>query len=118
MSQLLSDLCQVKNSKLRFFGAILFKFKSCLNRRFSMKTIHLWPKMKQLIAVSQKNKIVYYVPFYNFKTYSKILTSNKFHFKTCASEHKLKLTLFHYSLLMISVTLIKEKMHCRWVKLL
>ena len=72
MSQLFFDLCQVTNTKLKFFEAILFKFKSCLNRRLSMKTIYLWPKMKQLIALSQKNKqIVCYVPSYNFKSYWK-----------------------------------------------
>ena len=46
----------VTNTKLKFFEVILFKFKSCFNRRLSMKTIYLWPKMKQLTAVSQKNK--------------------------------------------------------------
>ena len=56
MSQLFFDLCQMTNTKLKFFEAILFKLKSCLNRRLSMKTIYLWPKMKQLIALSQKNK--------------------------------------------------------------
>ena len=40
----------------------------------------------------------------------KISTSNKFHFYTCASKHKLKLTLFHDSLLMILVRLDKNKM--------
>ena len=56
MSQLFFDLVQVINTKLRFFEAILFKFKSCLNEGLSMKTIYLWPKMKQLIALSQKDK--------------------------------------------------------------
>ena len=52
--------------------------------------------MKQLIALSQKNK------------QNRVSTSKKFHFKTCASEHKLKLTFFHDSLLlMIPVTLNK-----------
>ena len=56
ISQLVFDLCQLTNTKLKFFEAILFKFKSCLNRRLSMKTIYPWPKMKQLISLSQKNK--------------------------------------------------------------
>ena len=56
MPQLFFDLCQVINTKLRFFEAIQFKFKSCLNRGISMKTIYLWRKMKQLIALSEKNK--------------------------------------------------------------
>ena len=56
MSKLFFDLRQVTNSKRKLFGVILFKFKSCLNRRLSLKTIHLWPKMKELIALSQKNK--------------------------------------------------------------
>ena len=40
----------------------------------------------------------------------KISTSNKFHFYNCASQHKLKLTLFYDSLLMILVRLDKNKM--------
>ena len=74
MSQLFFDLCQVANTKLKFFETTLIKFKSCLNKSLSMKTIYL--------ALSQKkqNKIVYYVLSYNFKTYSKIPTSDKFHF--------------------------------------
>ena len=56
MSQIFFDLCLVANIKLKFFKAILFKFKSCLNRRLSMKTIYLWPIMKQLIALNEKNK--------------------------------------------------------------
>ena len=56
ISQLFFDLFQLTNTKLIFFEAPLFKFKSCLNGRPSMKTIYLWPKMKQLIALSQKNK--------------------------------------------------------------
>ena len=56
ISQLVLNLCQLTNTNLKFFEAILFKFKSCLNGGLSMKTIYLWPKMKQLIALSQKNK--------------------------------------------------------------
>ena len=67
-SQLFLDLCQVTNTKLKFFQAILLKFKTCLNRGLSMKTICLWPNSKQLIVLSQKNKIVCYVPSYHFKT--------------------------------------------------
>ena len=55
------------NSYTKFLEAILFKLKSCLNSRLSMKTIYMWSKMKQLLALSQKiNKIVCYVPSYNF----------------------------------------------------
>ena len=69
------------------------------------------PKIKQLIALSQKNKQNHcYVPSYNFKTYWKTLTSNKFLFHTCAGEHILKLMLFYESLLMMPVTLNKTKM--------
>ena len=56
ISQLVFDLHQLINTKLRFFKAILVKCKSCLNRRLSMKTIYPRPKMKQLIVLSQKNK--------------------------------------------------------------
>ena len=56
MYQIFFDLCLVANIKSKFFKAILFKFKSCLNRRLSMKTIYLWPKIKLLIALSEKNK--------------------------------------------------------------
>ena len=107
MSQLLFDLRQVTNTKLRLFEAILFKFKSCLNRGLSMKTIYHWPKMKQLIALSQKNKPNRVLcPILQFP---KISASNKFHL-ICGSEHKLKLTLFHDNLLMTPVTLNKKKM--------
>ena len=41
------------------------------------------------------------------KTYWKISTSTKFHFQTWASKHKLKLTLFHDSLLMVPIKLNK-----------
>ena len=54
--QLAFDLCQLTNTNLKVFEAILFKFKSFLNRRLSMKTTYLWPKMKQVIPLSQKNK--------------------------------------------------------------
>ena len=117
ISQLFFDLCQLTNTKLNFFEAIVFKFKSSLNRRLSMKTIYLWLK-KQLIALSQKNKqnrvLCSILQFQNLLEH--------FNFQqvsTCASEHKLKLTLFHDSLLMMPATLIKKKMQlcCRWVKL-
>ena len=68
-SQLFLNLCQVINTILKFFLAITFKSKTCLNRRFSMKTIYLWPKVKQLIALNQKkkqNRML--VPSYHFKT--------------------------------------------------
>ena len=52
ISQIVFDLCQLTNTELKFFEAILFKFKSCLNRRLCMKTIYMWPQMKQLIALS------------------------------------------------------------------
>ena len=50
-------------------------------------------------------------------TFLKILTSNKFHFYTCTSKHKLKLTLIHGSLLMILERLDENKMRLSWVKL-
>ena len=56
MCKLFFNFCQVTNTKLNFFEVILFKIKSCLNRRLSMRTIYLWSKMKQLTALSQKNK--------------------------------------------------------------
>ena len=56
ISPLVFDLCQLTNTKLNFFEATVFKCKSCLNRRLSMKNIYLWPKMKQPIALIQKNK--------------------------------------------------------------
>ena len=56
ISQLFFDLCQVRSTKLKFLQAILFKFKTCLNRSISMKIIYTRPKIKQLIALSQKNK--------------------------------------------------------------
>ena len=56
MSQLVFNLWQLENTKLNVFEAILLKFKSCLNRKLSMKTKYLWPKMKQLISLSQKYK--------------------------------------------------------------
>ena len=68
-SQLSFDLCQVTNTRLKFFQAILLKFKACLNRRLSMKPKCLWSYSKQLIALRRKNKIVCYAPFYHFKTY-------------------------------------------------
>ena len=46
----------MKKPCLIFLEVILFKFKCCLNRRLSLKTIYLWPKLKELNAVSQKNK--------------------------------------------------------------
>ena len=33
------DLCHLRNAKLNFFEAILFKFKSCLNRRLHENSI-------------------------------------------------------------------------------
>ena len=56
ISQLLFHLHQLTNTKSKFFEAILFKFKSCLNRSLSTKTTYRWSKMDQLIAPSQKNK--------------------------------------------------------------
>ena len=48
-SQVFFELCQVTNTKLKFFQSILLKFnKSSLNRRLSMKTICLRPNSKQL----------------------------------------------------------------------
>ena len=55
-----------------------------------MKAIYLWAKMKQLIAVNQKNKqnrilcsiLQFYWKFLLSKTYWKISTSTKFHFQT------------------------------------
>ena len=41
MSQLFFDLCQVTNTKLKFFEAILFKLKSCLNRRLHENNISM-----------------------------------------------------------------------------
>ena len=109
-SQLFFDLCQVTNTKPKFFQAILLEFKTCLNRRLSMKTKCLRPNSKQLIALSQKNKIVCFVPSYIiFQNLPRFSTSNKFHFWTCASEHKLEQVLFHKSLLMVLVRL-NEKM--------
>ena len=118
ISQLFFDLCQQTNTKLNFFEAIVFKFKSSLNRRLSMKTIYLWLKMKQLIALSQKNKqnsvLCSILQFQNL-----LENLNFQQVSTCGSEHKLKLTLFHDSLLMMPATLNKKKMQlcCRWVKL-
>ena len=68
-SQLFFDLCQVTNTKLKFFQAIVLKFKTCMNRRVSMKTKCLWPNSKRLIVLRQKNKIMCYVRSYHFKTY-------------------------------------------------
>ena len=56
MSQLVFNFRELANTKLKFFKAILFKFKSCLKRRIPMKTIYFWPKMKELIDLRQKNK--------------------------------------------------------------
>ena len=73
------DLCEVTNTKLKFIEAVLFKFTSCLNRRVSMKTIYLWPKMNQLIALSEKNK-------QNRVLYTHLLVVAKF---ACYSSQKL-----------------------------
>ena len=81
ISQLFFGLCHLINTKLNFFEAILFKFKSCLNRTLSMKTIYLWPKISQ--KVRKINKIVCYVPSNNFKTYWKISASNKLFLDLC-----------------------------------
>ena len=51
-----SKKCQVTNTKLKFFQAIQLKFKTCFNRRLSMKALCLWPKIKQLIVLSLKYK--------------------------------------------------------------
>ena len=74
--------------------------------------------MKQLIALSQKNKqnsvLCSILQFQNL-----LENLNFQQVSTCASEHKLKLTLFHDSLLMMPATLNKKKMQlcCSWVKL-
>ena len=60
------DLTKYPNNFLTC--AILLNFKNFLNRMFSEKTICMWPTSRQLIALSQKNKIVYYAPSYQFKT--------------------------------------------------
>ena len=61
--------------------------------------------MKQLIAVSQKNK-------QNRKSCSTLQFTGKFQIliNFTTSKHKLKLTLFHGSLLMMPVGLNKKKM--------
>ena len=37
ISQLFFDLCQLTNTKLKFFEAILFKYKTGLSRRLSIE---------------------------------------------------------------------------------
>ena len=77
MSQLFFDLCQVTNTKAKFFEAILFKFKSYLNRRLSMKTICLWPKISSFL-LRWINRIVCYVPSYKFKMRIKFSLASSF----------------------------------------
>ena len=58
--------------------------------------------MKQLNALSQKNKQNRVICLIlQLQTYWKISASNKFHFYTFASEHKLKLT---FSMMVINNT--------------
>ena len=91
MFQLFFDLCQETNTKLKFFEAILFKFKSYLNKTLSNDNNISVAKDKAANCYkSEKSNPT-------FKIYWKLSTSNKLHFLTCASEHKLKLTLFHDS---------------------
>ena len=110
--QLFLDLCQVTNTKLKFFQANLLKFTTFLNRRLSMKAICIWQLIRHLIALIQKNKqnllLCLALPFQNIRKFS---TSIESHFYSCARKHKLKPTFLHDSLLPIPVDLNKKKMH-------
>ena len=84
MSQLFFDLCQVTNTKAKFFEAILFKFKSYLNRRLSMKTICLWPKLKQLFAqMNKQNRVL--CPILQIQNEDKVFFS-KFILSLCRAK--------------------------------
>ena len=115
MFQRFFDLCQVTNTRIKFFQAILLKLKrhsieiylnlTRLNRRLFMKTICLWPNRKQLISLSQKNMLCPILPSQHLPEFS---TSKKSHLQTCGREHKLKQVLFHDNLLMILLRLSEE----------
>ena len=111
ISYLLLDLCYSRNTKFVFYQVSLLKVKTCLSRRFFMKTIHLWQKKFRSSRPQKLTKSHDMTPH----TISKLTGTLKLHQWT---QSKTEVSLWqHTKLIPVISRGLNRKEMCLWAKL-